>query len=109
MEKGSSYGGIAMMELLSKLASGELVGLFIGGISIIGGLLCGIIGIIAGTWQKVRRAEIAAALKQEMLNRGMSAEDIRTVLEAGSKESRRAMRHRPSRCPSGTATADNHP
>jgi hypothetical protein len=87
-----------MMELLSKFDSGELLGLVLGGVSIIGGLLCGIIGIIAGAWQKVRRTEIAAALKQDMLNRGMSAEDIRTVLEAGSKESRRALRHRSS-CP----------
>lgn len=87
-----------MIELLSKFDSGELLGFILGGISIIGGLLCGIIGIIAGTWQKVRRAEIAAALKQDMLNRGMSADDIRTVLEAGSKESRKALRNRSS-CP----------
>jgi len=85
-----------MMELLSKFDSGELLALIIFVISIIGGLLCGIIGIIAGTWQKVRRAEIAAALKQDMLNRGMSAEDIRTVLDAGTKESRRALRRQSS-------------
>ena len=81
-----------MIELLARFDSGELLGLILGGISIIGGLLCGIVGIIAGTWQKVRRAEIAAALKQDMLNRGMSAEDIRTVLEAGTEESQRALR-----------------
>jgi hypothetical protein len=80
-----------MMELLSKFDSDQLLGLILGGIAIGGGLLCGIIGIIAGTWQKVRRAEITAALKQDMLNRGLSADDIRTVLEAGSKESRRAL------------------
>jgi hypothetical protein len=81
-----------MMELLSKFDSGELLGLVIGGIAVIGGLLCGIIGIIAGTWQKVRRAEIAATLKQDMLNRGMSAEDICTVLEAGTTESQIGLR-----------------
>jgi hypothetical protein len=80
-----------MMELLSKFDSGELLGLIIVGIAIIGGFLCGIIGIIAGVWQKVRQAEIAAALKRDMLNRGMSAEEIRTVLEAGTKASRRAL------------------
>jgi hypothetical protein len=83
-----------MIELLSKFDPEELLGLFLGGTAIVGGLLCGIIGIIAGTWQKVRRAEIAAALKQDMLNRGMSAEDIRTILDAGSKESRKALRDR---------------
>ena len=35
-------------------------------------------------WQKTRRAEIDASLKQDMLQRGMSAGDIRAVLEATS-------------------------
>ena len=51
-------------------------------------LLIPILGIIFGTttksWSSVRRAEIDAALKQDMLQRGMSAEEIRTVLEASS-------------------------
>ena len=40
-------------------------------------------------WQKTRRAEIDAALKQDMLQRGMSADDIRTVLEASSDRARK--------------------
>jgi hypothetical protein len=36
-------------------------------------------------WQMHRRAEMTAALKQDMLNRGMSAEEILMVLEAGSQ------------------------
>jgi hypothetical protein len=51
-------------------------------------LLIPIFGIVFGTttgaWSQVRRAEIDAALKQEMLQRGMSAEEIRTVMEASS-------------------------
>jgi hypothetical protein len=43
------------------------------------------IGILAAAWQKVRRAEIAAALKQDMLNRGLSSDQIRTVLEVEAK------------------------
>lgn len=35
--------------------------------------------------QKTHKAEIEAALKQDMLNRGMTAEDIKTVLEASSE------------------------
>jgi hypothetical protein len=35
-------------------------------------------------WQKTRRAEIDASLKQDMLQRGMSADDIKTVLESSS-------------------------
>jgi hypothetical protein len=32
-------------------------------------------------WRKVRLAEMEAVLKQDMLNRGMSADEIRTVLQ----------------------------
>ena len=35
------------MELLSKFSSDESLGLFIGGLAVCGGLLCGIIGILA--------------------------------------------------------------
>jgi hypothetical protein len=72
-----------MMDLLSRMDSGELIGI----VAVVGGLLIALVAIIAGSWVKVRRAEIAAALKQDMLNRGLSAEDIRTVLGAGSKRS----------------------
>jgi hypothetical protein len=51
-------------------------------------LLIPIVGIVFGTttgaWSQVRRAEIDAALKHDMLQRGMSAEEIRTVMEASS-------------------------
>jgi hypothetical protein len=79
-------GENGMTEFLSRFDAGETIGL----VAVVGGLLCAITAIVAGTWQKVRRSEIVAALKQDMLNRGMSAEDIRTVLEAGSRGSRKA-------------------
>ncbi len=51
-------------------------------------LLIPIFGIAFGTVTsylvKARRAELEASLKQEMLQRGMSAEEIRTVIEASS-------------------------
>jgi hypothetical protein len=70
-----------MSDFLSRFDSEQLIGL----VAISGGLLCGIIAIIGGFWLQLRRTEISAALKQDMLNRGMSAEDIRTVLDAGGK------------------------
>lgn len=49
-------------------------------------LLIPILGIIFGTvtghLTRVRKAEIEAGLKMEMLQRGMSAEEIKTVVEA---------------------------
>jgi hypothetical protein len=38
---------------------------------------------IAIQWRKIRQSEIQAALKHDMLERGMSAEQIKLVLEAG--------------------------
>jgi hypothetical protein len=42
---------------------------------------------VADYWYKIRKAELAAKLKHDMLDRGMSAEEIRTVLDAGVKKS----------------------
>lgn len=69
-----------MSEFLSKFNGGELIGLF----SVLGAFTCGALGILMGVWHANKRAVIAAALKKDMLNRGMSAEEIRTVMEAGT-------------------------
>jgi hypothetical protein len=59
-------------------------------------LLIPIVAIIFGTvtsyMHKVRQAELDAQLKHEMLERGMSADEIRTVLEASSAGARSAAR-----------------
>jgi hypothetical protein len=74
-----------MAELLSKFDPGELIGL----VAVAGGLLipilCGVTAILTDYLYKARQL----ALKQDMLNRGMSAEEIRVVLDAGSKHSRK--------------------
>jgi hypothetical protein len=70
------------------------------------GLLLGTLGIIGGTavivgttwivhWAEVRRAEQLTALKQVLLERGMSAEEIALVVAAmpgGQTNDRRASR-----------------
>lgn len=73
-----------MIELLSKFNPGELIAV----VAIVGGLICGSLVMIGDYWHRIRKAELAARLKQDMLDRGMSAEEIRTVLEAGTKSSR---------------------
>ncbi len=67
-----------MFDFLSRFDGGEIIGI----IAVVGGLLCGIVAIAGKYWLQIRQMEI----KQEMLNRGMSAEEIKTVLEAGSKK-----------------------
>ncbi len=75
-----------MADLLYRLDGGELVGLF----SALAGLAVTALAVLAFCWALVRRAEyrarqveVQAALKQDMLNRGMSVEDIERVLAAG--------------------------
>jgi hypothetical protein len=57
-------------------------GQFIGLIAVSGGLLIGLVAVAGSMWTEIRKTEIAALLKQDMLARGMSADDIRTVLTA---------------------------
>ena len=52
-------------------------------VAVVVGGITGIIGVIATNWRKVREAEQNAALKQSMVNRGMSADEIERVLKAG--------------------------
>jgi hypothetical protein len=51
-------------------------------LAIVGGITIAIIAIVSSAWQKNRQVEVEAALKQDMLNRGMSAEDIERVIKA---------------------------
>lgn len=44
-----------------------------------------VVATIARAWQKVRRAEQEAALKQDMLQRGLSVEEIERVLRASAQ------------------------
>lgn len=48
-------------------------------------LIC-IVPAIARYWWRIRQAEIDAALKQDMLQRGMSAEEIQLVLTASTRD-----------------------
>ena len=61
------------------------------------GLLIPIFGIVFGTTTnylaRVRQAELDASLKQEMLQRGMSAEEICMVIEATSRGKGKTCEH----------------
>jgi hypothetical protein len=55
-----------------------------------------ITGIVFGTmthyWITVRQAELEATLKQDMLQRGMSADEIKIVIEASPRRATEAQR-----------------
>ena len=68
-------------ELFDRLGSGQLFVLIIIALA----LTSGLVKCFANQWRKVREAEMEAALKQDMLNRGMSAQEIQMVLSASGK------------------------
>ncbi|HEV3262549.1 MAG TPA: hypothetical protein VG013_37195 [Gemmataceae bacterium] len=45
--------------------------------------------VLSHHWYKVRKAEVDASLKHDMLQRGMSAEEIALVLEAPARRGSR--------------------
>jgi hypothetical protein len=75
-----------MSELLSKFDSGELIGLvaMTGGMAL--GLILGLAGILTYHFRRSRQLEMEAALKQDMLQRGLAAADIERVMRATSPE-----------------------
>jgi hypothetical protein len=72
-----------MHDFLSRFDSGEIIAL----VAVVGGLVIGPIIVVLNNWHEMRKVEMLNQLKQEMLARGMSADEIRTVLDAGTKTS----------------------
>lgn len=64
-------------------------------VAVIGGVIGSIASSITGNWRRVREAEQMAVLKQNMVERGLSAEDIERILNAGVS---RRKRDEGSRC-----------
>jgi hypothetical protein len=64
-------------------------------IAIVLPMLVAVVWIVAHQWRKTRVAAYNARLKQLMIERGMSADEIERVLRAGGQpaEGRRSRRH----------------
>ena len=61
-------------------------GLLIPCLAIAGGVVISVVAILSVAWRKHRQTEIESALKQDMLNRGMSADEIARVVRARAGE-----------------------
>jgi hypothetical protein len=72
-----------MTEVLTKMDPGELIGL----VAVAGGILSALVWIVLGNGLAYHRASLAAALKKTMVERGMTPEEIRLVMDVGSKGS----------------------
>jgi hypothetical protein len=64
-------------------------------LAVLGGVLIAVVAILSHSWRAHRTIEVLAALKQDMLNRGLSADDIVRVVRAspGEEEDRSAAGH----------------
>jgi hypothetical protein len=73
--------GFVMEEFLAKFNAGQFIGLT----AVIVGPMIAVVAIIATQWRRVRIAEMEGALKQQMLDKGMSAAEIEQVMKAGQE------------------------
>jgi hypothetical protein len=71
-----------MVDVFSKFDPGEMIGL----VAVLGCVLCGLTAIVMGIGFAICKQALLAGLKRSMLARGMSAEEIRMVIDAGSYE-----------------------
>ena len=55
-----------------------------------------VVSSVAHYWHKVRKAELEASLKQEMIQRGMSADEIKQVIEASTGSGAKGIRSEPA-------------
>jgi hypothetical protein len=73
-----------MSEVLSKMNGHDLSVMLTFTALALAGLVIGLTALVTYHWRGVRQFETEAALKQEMIQRGMSAEDIERVLRASA-------------------------
>jgi len=72
-----------MSEILGRLGNDEIFLLFLITTSAVTALTI----FLTSRWENIRRAELDTSLKQDMLNRGFSADQIKVVLETSSPAS----------------------
>jgi Na+/H+-dicarboxylate symporter len=71
-----------MGDFFSKLSSDEIMPIVIVAIIFGASAVIALAGIVASCVYKIRQLSISAHLKQDMLDRGMSAEEIKMILES---------------------------
>jgi hypothetical protein len=69
-----------MGDFLSNLSGSEIVGVVAIAGSLLVGLLIVLTAIISHNWRRMRQFDIETALKQEMVRKGMSADEIERII-----------------------------
>jgi len=67
-----------MGDFITQIGFGPFIAL----VAVVGGLLIPLVAIIGGLMYKHRKLQVEAALKQQMIERGMSAAEIKEVIGA---------------------------
>ena len=67
-----------MGDFITQIGFGPFIAL----VGLVGGLLIPLVVIIGGLMYKHRKLQVEAALKQQMIERGMSADEIKEVMGA---------------------------
>jgi hypothetical protein len=67
-----------MGDFISQIGFGPFIAL----VAVVGGLLIPLVAIIGGLTYKCRKLQVEAALKQQMIERGMSVDEIKEVIGA---------------------------
>jgi len=78
-----------MSDLLSRVPPHDVPAIVFSALAFVAGLVVW----LTYQWRLHRRTEIEAALKQDMLNRGMSAEEIERVMRASLHGNRNGVGH----------------
>ena len=75
-------------QVIETLSSdpGIMLGALLGSLGILAGTAISITAIATEQWRKVRQTEDNNGLKQSMLDRGMSADEISTVMRASPEK-----------------------
>ena len=90
-----------MGDFITQIGFGPFIAL----VATVGGLLIPLMAIIGGLTYKYCKLQVEAALKQQMIERGMSADDIKEVIETGKsgKAHRKCSRRNPLETSNDTA------
>lgn len=75
-----------MEQLLSRLDSGQLTIVLVVAAVMSVSLVIGVTSVIAHAWRSVRERQMAISIVVEMLEQGMSAEEVVRVLQAAGTE-----------------------
>jgi hypothetical protein len=74
-----------MIPLFSQTTAFQAFGLQILTLVLCVPTIIAVVGILAGSWTKVQKLRLDNALKQQMIDRGLSAEDIVAVLTSSTR------------------------